>query len=255
LEKIKIQNRSIDPVLWAFDKSTFNILIFCSNILSQNLLTLLSFLSSRIMVEREWRTLDYAAKKVWKVKGIIIFGMVWIFLSLGTLLGWFYTPLSDPNKEIPLWIFLIETVTLVSIFIVYNIWIVMYFPRYKYALGEEGILINRGIWWKYRRTIPYSRVQHISVDQGPIEQMFHIYRVNSYTAGTGSMGGASAGSGVTGPEGQILGVKNPEPLKEEIMKRVMHSRLGDGVSDIGSGGTSKEILEELRAIRKGLEKK
>ena len=88
----------------------------------------------------------------------------------------------------------------------------MYFPRYRYALGDEGILINRGIWWKYRRTIPYARIQHISVDQGPIEQMFHIYRVNSYTAGTGSMGGASAGSGITGPEGQILGVRNPDPL-------------------------------------------
>jgi len=207
------------------------------------------------MVEREWRTLDSAAKKVWRVKGIIIFGMMWIFLSLATLLGWYYTSPSNPDKDIPLWIFLIGTVILVSIFIVYNIWISMYFPRYKYALGDEGILINRGIWWKYRRTIPYARIQHISVDQGPIEQMFHIYRVNSYTAGTGSMGGASAGSGITGPEGQILGVRNPEPLKEEIMKRVMQSRLGDGVNDIGSGGTSKEILEELRAIRKGLEKR
>jgi membrane protein YdbS with pleckstrin-like domain len=229
--------------------------MFCSNIVSQHLLTLLSFLSSRIMVEREWRTLDSAAKKVWRVKGIIIFGMIWIFLSLATLLGWYYTPSSDLNKDIPLWIFLIGTVTLVSIFIVYIIWISMYFPRYKYTLGEEGILINRGIWWKYRRTIPYSRIQHISVDQGPIEQMFHIYRVNSYTAGTGSTGGASAGSGVTGPEGQILGVRNPEPLKEEIMKRVMHSRLGDGVNDIVSGGSSKEILAELQAIRKGLEKR
>jgi len=229
--------------------------MFCSNILSQHLLTLLSFLSSRIMVEREWRTLDSAAKKVWRAKGIIIFGMMWMFLSLATLLGWYYTPPSDPSKDIPLWIFLIGTVTLVSIFIVYNIWISMYFPRYRYALGDEGILINRGVWWKYRRTIPYARIQHISVDQGPIEQMFHIYRVNSYTAGTGSMGGASAGSGITGPEGQILGVRNPEPLKEEIMKRVMQSRLGDGVNDIVSGGSSNEILEELRAIRKGLEKK
>ena len=207
------------------------------------------------MVEREWRTLDSAAKKVWRVKGIIIFGMMWIFLSLATLLGWYYTPPSDPNKNIPLLIFLIGTVTLVSIFILYNIWILMYFLRYRYTLGEEGILINRGVWWKYRRTIPYARIQHISVDQGPIEQMFHIYRVNSYTAGTGSMGGASAGSGITGPEGQILGVKNPDPLKQEIMKRVMQSRLGDGVNDIGSGGTSKEILEELRAIRKNFEKK
>jgi membrane protein YdbS with pleckstrin-like domain len=207
------------------------------------------------MVEIEWRTLDPAAKKVWRVKGVIIFGMIWIFLSLATLLGWYYTPSSDPSKDIPLWIFLIGTVIIVSLFIVYNIWILMYFPRYRYALGGEGILIHRGVWWKYRRTIPYARIQHISVDQGPIEQMFRIYRVNSYTAGTGSMGGASAGSGITGPEGQILGVRNPEPLKEEIMKRVMQSRLGDGVSDIGSGGTSKEILEELRAIRKGFEKR
>ena len=207
------------------------------------------------MVEREWKTLDSAAKKVWRVKGILIVGMIWIFLSLGTLLGWYYTPPSDPSKDIPLWIFMIGTSTLIAIFIVYIIWISMYFSRYRYALGDEGILIHRGVWWKYRRTIPYPRIQHISVDQGPIEQMFHLYRVNSYTAGTGSMGGASAGSGVTGPEGQILGVRNPEPLKEQIMNRVMQSRLGDGVNDIGSDGTSKEILEELRAIKKELKKK
>jgi membrane protein YdbS with pleckstrin-like domain len=207
------------------------------------------------MVERDWRRLDAAAKNVWRVKGFILFGMMWMFLSLGTLLGWYYTPASSPEKDIPLGVFFIGTVVLASVFIVYNIWIVMYFPRYRYALGDEGILIQRGIWWKYRRTIPYARIQHISVDQGPIEQMFHLYRVNSYTAGTGSMGGASAGSGITGPEGQILGVRNPEPLKEEIMRQVMQSRLGDGVNDISTGGASKEILEELRAIRKSLEKK
>ena len=229
--------------------------MFCLNILSQQLLTLFSFLSLRIMVEREWRTLDSAAKKVWRVKGIIIFGMMWMFLSLATLLGWYYTPASDPNKDIPIWIFLIGTVALVSLFIVYNIWISMYFSRYRYALGEEGILINRGVWWKYRRTIPYARIQHISVDQGPIEQMFYIYRVNSYTAGTGSMGGASAGSGITGPEGQILGVRNPDPLREEIFKHVMQSRMGDGVNDVTERGYAQEILEELRAIRKNIEKK
>jgi len=96
------------------------------------------------MVEREWRTLDSAAKKVWRVKGIIIFGMIWIFLSLATLLGWYYTPTSDPSKDIPLWIFLIGTGTLVSFFIVYNIWIVMYFPRYRYTLGKRGYSFIEG---------------------------------------------------------------------------------------------------------------
>lgn len=211
--------------------------------------------SSRSMVEQEWRTLDGAAKNVWRVKGIILFGLIWTVFSCATLLGWYYTSPSDPEKDIPLWMFFIGTVVLASVFIVYNIWIFMYFSRYRYALGTEGILIQRGVWWKYKRTIPYARIQHISVDQGPIEQLFHLYRVNSYTAGSGSTGGASAGSAITGPEGQILGVRDPEPLKEEIMGRVMQSRLGDGVNDISTGGTSQEILEELRAIRKHLEKK
>ena len=207
------------------------------------------------MVERDWRTLDAAAKNVWRVKGIILFGLIWTVLSCATLLGWYYTPSSNPEKDIPLWIFFIGSVVLLSVFLVYNIWIFMYFSRYRYALGTEGILIQRGVWWKYKRTIPYARIQHISVDQGPIEQLFHLYRVNSYTAGTGSMGGASAGSAITGPEGQILGVRDPEPLKEEILGRVMQSRLGDGVNDISTGGAAQEILEELRAIRKNLEKK
>ena len=208
-----------------------------------------------IMDEIKWNMLDPATKKVWRVKGVVIFGLLWLFIGVSALIGWYYTPVSEPNRDIPLWIFIGVTIFFLSLFVIYNIWISLYYPRYRYVLGKEGILINRGIWWKYRRTIPYARVQHISVDQGPIEQIFGIYRVNSYTAGTGSAGGASAANAVTGPEGQILGVRNPEPLKEEIMKRVMQSRLGDGVNDIGSGGSSKEILDELRAIRKGLEKR
>jgi len=207
-----------------------------------------------IMDEIKWNMLDPATKKVWRVKGVVVFGLLWLLIGVSTLLAWYYTPVSEPNRDVSLWVFVIVTIFFLSLFVIYNLWISLYYPRYRYVLGKEGILINRGIWWKYRRTVPYARVQHISIDQGPIEQIFGIYRVNSYTAGTGSIGGASAGSRATGPEGQILGVRNPEPLKEEIMKRVMQSRLGDGVNDIGSGGTSKEILEELRTIRRGLKR-
>jgi len=207
------------------------------------------------MNEINWNILDPATKKVWRIKGIVIFGLIWLFTCVPTIIGWYYTPTSDPNRYIPIWIFIITTISLLIILVIYNLWIKMYYPRYSYALGQEGIRINRGIWWKYRRTIPYARIQHISIDQGPFEQIFGIYRVNSYTAGTGSMGGASAGSNITGPEGQILGVRNPEPLKEEIMKHVMQSKLGDGVNDINAEGAQIDILNELRAIRKVLEKK
>jgi hypothetical protein len=51
-------------------------------------------------------------------------------------------------------------------------------------------------------------------------------------------------SGATGPEGQILGIRNPEPLKEEIMRRVKPFRVGEGITDLTTGSSNK-IIEEL----------
>jgi len=204
--------------------------------------------------KEEWKMLDPASKKIWRVKGVIFFGLFWLLFLLIFIFGWFFDT-SNTDKNLTLLAFVIETIFILGFLCIYNLWISMYYNNYRYALGKEGLLINRGIWWKYKRTVPYARIQHISIDQGPIEQIFGLYRVNSYTAGTGSMGGASAGSRVTGPEGQILGVRNPEPLKNEIMKRVMPYRSGDGVTDITTTSSSGKIVDELQAIRKLLEKK
>ncbi len=201
----------------------------------------------------EWKMLDPASKKIWRVKGVAFFGLFWLLTLLGFILEWVYDT-SNTDRNLTLLVFFVMTTCILVFLCIYNFWVSMYYNNYRYALGKEGLLINRGIWWKYRRTVPYARIQHISIDQGPIEQIFGLYRVNSYTAGTGSIGGASAGSRVTGPEGQILGVRTPEPLKEEIMRRVMPFRAGDGVTDISTGSSNK-IIEELQAIRKALEKR
>jgi len=200
----------------------------------------------------EWKMLDPASKKIWRLKGIIFFGLIWLLALVAFIFEWFYDT-SNAEKDITLFVFFVITICILVLLCIYNFWVSMYYNNYRYALGKEGLLINRGIWWKYKRTVPYARIQHISVDQGPIEQIFGLYRVNSYTAGTGSMGGASAGSRITGPEGQILGVRNPVPLKEEIMRRVLPFRTGDGVTDITTSSSNK-IIEELQAIRKALEK-
>ncbi len=203
--------------------------------------------------KEDWKMLDPASKKIWRVKGIIFFGLFLLFTFVSFIFEWVYDT-SNPDRSLTLLIFIILIACILIVFCIYNFWVSMYYNNYRYALVKEGLLINRGIWWKYKRTVPYARIQHISIDQGPIEQIFGLYRVNSYTAGTGSIGGASAGSRATGPEGQILGVRTPEPLKEEIMRRVMPFRTGDGITDITTGSSSK-VVEELQAIRKLLETK
>ena len=204
--------------------------------------------------KEEWKTLDPVSKRIWRVKGIIFFGLILLLIFVVFILDWIYDT-SNPDGNLTLLIFIGVTTCILIFLCIYNFWVSMYYNNYRYALGKEGLLINRGVWWKYRRTVPYARIQHISIDQGPIEQIFGLYRVNSYTAGTGSMGGASAGSRATGPEGQILGVRNPDPLKDEIMRHVMPFRASDGITDITSTSSSNKILEELQAIRKVLERK
>jgi membrane protein YdbS with pleckstrin-like domain len=203
--------------------------------------------------KEEWKMLDPASKKIWRVKGIIFFGLFLLLFLVSFILVLVYDT-SNTDKNLTLLAFIIVITCILIFFCIYNFWVSMYYNNYRYALGKEGLLINRGIWWKYRRTVPYARIQHISIDQGPVEQIFGLYRVNSYTAGTGSIGGASAASRATGPEGQILGVRMPEPLKEEILRRVMPFRTGDGITDITTGSSGK-VVEELQAIRKLLEKK
>jgi len=203
--------------------------------------------------KEEWKMLDPASKKIWRVKGIIFFVLLLLLVLITFVIIWVYDT-TIPDRSLILLIFIILATCILIFFCIYNFWVSMYYNNYRYALGKEGLLINRGIWWKYRRTVPYARIQHISIDQGPIEQIFALYRVNSYTAGTGSIGSASAGSRATGPEGQILGIRNPEPLKEEIMRRVMPFRVGDGITDITTSSSNK-IIEELQAIKKLLEKK
>jgi len=130
-------------------------------------------------------------------------------------------------------------------------------------VGDDGVYINRGIWFKNNRTIPYERIQHISVTRGPIEILFGISDINIFTAGTGSLGSSAASRGLFGAEGFIPGLVDPEPLKQEIWRRVKIAKSGSGLGDelfttraapTPPPQQKDDVLEELRNIREILER-
>ena len=94
------------------------------------------------MDEIKWNMFDPATKKVWRVKGVVVFGLLWLLIGVSTLLAWYYTPTSEPNRDVSLWVFMVVTIFFLCLLVIYNIWILLYYPRYRYALGKEGILIN-----------------------------------------------------------------------------------------------------------------
>ena len=53
-----------------------------------------------------------------------------------------------------------------------------------YHMGVDRLRVVRGIWWHSDTIVPFGRVQHIDVDQGPIERAFGIATMTLHTAGS-----------------------------------------------------------------------
>lgn len=136
-------------------------------------------------------------------------------------------------------------------FIVY--WINKYYDSITYVLEKDEVVVERGVWWKMRHVVPYSRVMSVDIIQGPISRLFGVGSVHVHTAGYTGPAGGSAGPGTRGAEACIWGVPNFTEIRDAIIGlvrgRPLFTTPGVTVPDVFS-----EMLEELRRIRKALEK-
>lgn len=70
-------------------------------------------------------------------------------------------------------------------------WIPKYHSPISYNLGKDWVAVDRGVWWKMKHVVAYSRVMSVDVIQDPIPRLFRIGSVQVHTAGyTGPAGGA-----------------------------------------------------------------
>jgi hypothetical protein len=61
--------------------------------------------------------------------------------------------------------------------------------RYRswgYEMAEDELHIQHGLWTRVRTVVPFGRVQHIDVTQGPLERRFGLGTLVLHTAGTRS---------------------------------------------------------------------
>ncbi|WP_421993372.1 PH domain-containing protein [Qipengyuania sp.] len=53
-----------------------------------------------------------------------------------------------------------------------------------FSLAEERLRVVRGIFFRADTVVPFGRVQHIDVGQGPLERVFGLSTLTVHTAGT-----------------------------------------------------------------------
>lgn len=60
------------------------------------------------------------------------------------------------------------------------------FYRKGYAFREHDVLYRTGVFAHIVRVIPFNRIQHVALHEGPISRFFGYARIKIYTAGAGA---------------------------------------------------------------------
>jgi membrane protein YdbS with pleckstrin-like domain len=132
-------------------------------------------------------------------------------------------------------------------------WIPKFYFSIHYVLEDDEIIVKKGVWWKTKSVVPYNRITNVSIYQGPISRYFGLGKLSIQTAG---FSGVSS-SGHKTAEAEIFGIENFEEIKDLVMKFVKGMKpvaVEAGVEVGLSKDVNEQILQELRRIRKAVEK-
>jgi len=134
------------------------------------------------------------------------------------------------------------------------LWIPAFYNSLEYIIDSDTVTMRKGVFWRERVIVPYTKITNIDVTQGPIQRMLNIGTIYIQTAGAGGTQGAQA-------ELTLLGVRDLQGLKDTIMERVRGYTISrpeevkKEVVEESDSRTLRRMLKELTAIREVLEKK
>lgn len=60
------------------------------------------------------------------------------------------------------------------------------FKKRKYAVREKDISYKQGVFFRSLTTVPFNRIQHVEIDEGPIARFFGLVSLSVFTAGDSS---------------------------------------------------------------------
>lgn len=86
-------------------------------------------------------------------------------------------------EELPSFLLYGVPVFLICLMLLVFVLVRLGFHRKAYALRERDVYFKEGLFWKSITSIPFNRVQHVEVKQGPIDRYFGLAKLIIYTAG------------------------------------------------------------------------
>lgn len=88
--------------------------------------------------------------------------------------------------KIPSWIPYTVSIIISILFIFRSIEIEKGFPIRKFAVRQHDMIYQSGFFVFTETVVPYNRIQHVEIKQGPLSRLFSLYSLRLYTAGASS---------------------------------------------------------------------
>lgn len=85
--------------------------------------------------------------------------------------------------EVPAWLYFAPWFVLLVLIYIVDI---LGFKIKGYAIREKDVSYKSGLIWYSMTSVPFNRIQHCEVSQGPLGRLFELASVKVYTAGGSS---------------------------------------------------------------------
>jgi membrane protein YdbS with pleckstrin-like domain len=161
----------------------------------------------------------YDMKRVWFVKASL-----WSLFYIWIMFGWFIVFDFIIGGLLITGILIISSIVFI---IISRIWASLFYDTYFYQIKESEIIIEYGVLFHKRTTIPFKRIQNVNVVQGPIMRFYGLKSIQMETAGSTIYRPGPTGTGLS--EGQIPAPEKPEELADMIIEMVKKYKAAEGL--------------------------
>ncbi len=125
--------------------------------------------------QSQFNSLDGSYYKVMIIKRLLFF-----LILVAVFLGLYFMNRIEGLKGL---LFYLIAAGLVVLGILLFVMAGVFFRRKKYRLFDKNLTYQEGVLIHKETVVPFSRIQHVEIDEGPLERFFSLATLSVYTAG------------------------------------------------------------------------
>ena len=124
----------------------------------------------------DFKSIENQYLKVILINTFVAFLVLFSVICLGDYKGLF------KFIENTIWIYLTFTLCFVFTLLIKTI----EFKKRRYVVREKDISYKKGVLFRSITTVPFNRIQHVEIDEGPISRFLGLVSLSVFTAGDSS---------------------------------------------------------------------